>query len=425
MSLSLKFSSFLGVILIAVASASATDATHAAEHRLSSGMSIPDVISKASTGDIVRLGAGLYAGPVTIDRSISLLGEEGARIVGPGTGSVVTVTATDVRIEGLDIEGSGIDVPGMDSAIFLSRDSARVTVENNHLSGNLFGVYVHGSADSLVANNVITGRNDLRPAEAGNGVSIWNAPGTRVIGNEIRFGRDGIFVTTSRNNVFADNRFSDLRFAIHYMYTPDSRIVGNRSTNNHVAWAIMFSDRLEIRDNVSIDDRDHGLMLNASNGSVITGNVVVDGREKCVFIYNANRNLFEGNRFEGCPIGIHFTAGSEGNTIVGNAFVSNRTQVKYVGTRLVNWSRNGRGNYWSDNPAFDLDGDGIADQPYRPNDIVDEILWRLPQAKVLLNSPAVSVIRQAQRRFPSLYPGGVIDPAPLMVPPEFKTVPAR
>ena len=27
------------------------------------------------------------------------------------------------------------------------------------------------------------------------------------------------------------------------------------------------------------------------------------------------------------------------------------------------------GNYWSDNPSFDLNGDGIADSPYRPNDL--------------------------------------------------------
>ena len=83
--------------------------------------------------------------------------------------------------------------------------------------------------------------------------------------------------------------------------------------------------------------------------------------EKCVFIYNANKNRFSGNWFEGCEIGIHFTAGSEGNEIAGNAFIGNRNQVKYVGTRYLDWSKDGRGNYWSDNPAFDLNGDGIAD----------------------------------------------------------------
>src|SRR5690606_27092608 len=138
---------------------------------------------------------------------------------------------------------------------------------------------------------------------------------------------------------------------------------------------------------------------------------------KCLFIYNAHKNRIANNRFEACPIGIHFTAGSERNAVYGNAFIGNRTQVKYVGTRLVEWTHDGRGNYWSDNPAFDMNGDGIADRPYRPNDIVDDILWRYPQAKLLLNSPAVEVLRFAQSRLPALRPGGVVDTAPLMRPP--------
>jgi nitrous oxidase accessory protein len=142
-----------------------------------------------------------------------------------------------------------------------------------------------------------------------------------------------------------------------------------------------------------------------------------NGPEKCVFIYNANKNVFRDNWFEGCEIGIHFTAGSEGNEIEGNAFVNNRNQVKYVGTRYLDWSKGGRGNYWSDNPAFDLDADGIADTAYRPNDLVDKVLWTAPQAKVLINSPAMQVIRWAQAQFPALLPGGVVDSHPLMSPP--------
>src|SRR5690606_37968981 len=108
-------------------------------------------------------------------------------------------------------------------------------------------------------------------------------------------GRDGIFVKTSRDNLFKGNRFSGLRFAVHYMYTQDSEVVGNRSNGNHAGWVIMYSDRVAVRDNVSVGDRDHGLMLNSANSSEITGNIVRHGGEKCVFIYNANKNLISGN----------------------------------------------------------------------------------------------------------------------------------
>ena len=136
-----------------------------------------------------------------------------------------------------------------------------------------------------------------------------------------------------------------------------------------------------------------------------------------MFIYGSNINELHDNRFEGCEIGVHFTAGSEQNKMSGNAFISNRTQVMYVGTRYLDWSEDGRGNYWSDNTAFDLNGDGIADMAYRPNNVMDQVLWRAPMAKLLLNSPATQVIKWAQSQFPAIHPGGVVDSAPLMEPP--------
>jgi nitrous oxidase accessory protein len=78
--------------------------------------------------------------------------------------------------------------------------------------------------------------------------------------------------------------------------------------------------------------------------------------------------------------------------------------------------QDGRGNYWSDNSAFDLDSDGSADQIYKPNDLVDQIVWRHPLAKLLLNSPSMQLLKWVQAEFPTLHPGGVTDSKPLMSP---------
>ena len=117
-------------------------------------------------------------------------------------------------------------------------------------------------------------------------------------------------------------------------------------------------------------------------------------------------------------MGIHFSGAAEGNVIRENAFVNNQTQIKYVGTRFMDWADGGKGNYWSDNSAFDLDGDGIADTAYKPNNITDQILWRAPSARLLMNSPAVSIVKWAQKEFPAIMPGGMTDSRPLMVMPE-------
>ena len=415
------------------------------------------VVDKAADGDTIVL-QGEHRGAVNLTHKVTLEGEPGAVLLGPGTGSVIEVTSPGAVVRGLIIRGSGTNLEAMDAGVFVEKSAAGAIVEGNRLEGNLYGIYLHGAPDAIARNNQIVGIREGRVNEAGNGISVWNAPGARVLDNDVRFGRDGIFAIASKHNLFKGNHFRDLRFAVHYMYTDDSEVSDNVSMNNTSGFAIMYSHRLIVRGNVSDGDRDRGLLFNFANGSEIIGNEVHGrlqsaerwaspgmrgkealehglpsaeetepptlangariGPEKCVFIYNANKNKFRGNRFEGCEIGVHFTAGSEGNEIAGNAFINNRNQVKYVGTRYLDWSKDGRGNYWSDNPSFDLNGDGIADSPYRPNDLIDRVLWTAPLAKVLTNSPAVQIIRWAQSQFPAILPGGVVDSHPLMTPPQ-------
>ena len=375
-------------------------------------------VKMAEPGDILRLVPGIHEGPVVIDRPLALEGGGKAAIKGDGSGSVVTITASDVTVRGLEISGSGSSNQTLDAAVKLVIGADRARILGNILTGNLVGVDVHGATQVLVAGNTISGRLDRRMNDRGNGIYVWNAPGLIVEGNDIQYGRDGVFVNSSRDGDFRNNRFRDLRFAVHYMYAHDSEISGNLSQNNHLGFAVMYSDNVTITDNVSEDDRDYGIMLNYTNKSVIEGNLVTCAQDKCIFIYNAHKNRIAGNRLERCSIGIHFTAGSERNTVTENAFVGNRTQVKYVGSRWVDWSAGGRGNYWSDLASYDLDGDGIAEGVFRPNDAVDRVLWTQPAAKLLLGSPAVQLVRWSQSAFPALLPGGVIDRHPLMTPVE-------
>ncbi|PHQ99392.1 MAG: carbohydrate-binding protein [Marinosulfonomonas sp.] len=380
-----------------------------------SGAALADALKNAQAGDVLRLSQGTYFGPIVIETPLTLIGND-TTIDGGKSGSVITVTVPDVSLQGLTVIGSGSAGNGLDAGITLTKAADRAVVRDNRLLGNLVGIDVHGARDALVQDNVIIGRQDHRMNDRGNGIYIWNAPGTKVIGNDVRYGRDGLFVNTSKDNEFTGNRFRDLRFAIHYMYANNSTVSDNISIGNHIGFAIMYSDNVLIKGNLSMGDRDHGIMMNYTNKSMVENNTITRVKDKCVFIYNAHKNSFQGNVFEGCGIGIHFTAGSERNKIAGNAFIGNRTQVKYVGSKWVDWSVDDNGNYWSDHAAFDLDGNGIADSAYRPNDIMDHVLWTQPAAKSLLGSPAVQLIRWSQSTFPAMLPGGVIDRAPMMQP---------
>ena len=379
-------------------------------------------VSQAQPGDTLRLEAGVHIGPIMLNKTLTIEGVPGAIIDGGSKARVIEVNGANSIIRGLTIRDSGRSLATEDAGIYLTKTAHGSLIENNTVRSSLIGIYLKGSNDTIVRGNKIFGLTDLRVNERGNGIQIWNSPGAIIENNEIRDGRDGIFVTTSKRNIFKRNFFERTRIAVHYMYTNDSEVSGNVSKGNHVGYALMYSKKLNVRDNASDGDRDHGILLNYTNRSVLERNTVRDGKTKCVFIYNSSKNVFHRNLFKGCGIGIHFTAGSERNQFTENAFIANRHQVKYVGSRWLDWSKNGRGNYWSDNTAFDLNGDGLADTPYKPNDMIDGILWAYPTAKLLLNSPAVRTLRWAQRQFPALYPGGVIDSAPLMRPPKLAAV---
>ena len=315
-------------------------------------------VAAASPGEVLILASGSHSGRFEINKPLVLQGLKGAVVMGTGTGSVFNVRAPDVTIRGIEIRGSGSSHESIDSAIRLGRKAARAVIDGNRLIGNLYGVDIHGARDAKVTGNVIEGRRDHRVNDRGNGIYVWNAPGAIVEGNDVRWGRDGIFINTSKNNTFRKNRFRDLRFAVHYMYAHNSTVEGNISAGNDLGFAIMYSRRVRVLGNTSIGDGEHGIMMNYANSSVVRGNLVLNAANRCVFVYNAHKNRIENNRFEKCGIGIHFTAGSERNAVTGNAFVANRIQVKYAGSRYLDWSDQGRGNHWSEFAAFDIDGDG-------------------------------------------------------------------
>ena len=375
---------------------------------------LAEAIAGASSGDVLVLSGGAYLGPVILDRTLTLTGPKDAVIDGGGKGTVVTITGDDVVLRGLTVTRSGGRHDEIDSGIKIVKGADRALIEDVFLSDNLHGIDIHGGLDTIARNNEIEGRQNARMNERGNGFYVWNSPGTIIEGNKVRWGRDGIFTNASKKGTYRNNLFRDLRFAVHYMYTHDSEVSGNVSIGNHLGFAIMYSNRVVLTNNLSLGDREHGVMLNYANNADVTGNLVRGGTKKCTFIYNAHKNLIYDNRFQGCGIGIHFTAGSERNVLTGNAFIGNREQVKYVGTRHVEWSFEGRGNFWSDHPAFDLNGDGLADGVFRPNDLMDHILWSQPAAALLTGAPAVQLVRWSQKNFPATLPGGVLDSYPLM-----------
>ncbi|MDI5892772.1 nitrous oxide reductase family maturation protein NosD [Halomonas rhizosphaerae] len=405
----------------------------AAEWTASPGEPLQPLIDQADDGDRLKLPEGRYPGPLSIDRTLTLQGEPGAVIDGGGDGHAVMLEAPDIVLDGLTIENWGANLTDMDAGIFVEASATGSVIRDSRLTGPGFGIWLDAVAEVQVLDNVIRGDASLRSQDRGNGVHLFNVRDVTVAGNDIRHTRDGIYIDTSSQSLLRSNHMQALRYGVHYMYAHDNRLEGNTTRNTRTGYALMQSKRLEVIGNRSEDDRHYGILMNNITDSTLRGNHVtgvnqrrdaqgqglVSGAEgKALFVYNAQYNRFEANRFAESDIGIHLTAGSEDNVLVGNAFVDNRQQVMYVATRAQEWSEKGRGNHWSDYLGWDLDGDGVGDMPFEPNDAMDRLLWRYPVARLLMHSPAVLALRWVQRQFPVFRPQGVKDSHPLMKEPD-------
>ncbi|MDR5866881.1 nitrous oxide reductase family maturation protein NosD [Halomonas koreensis] len=429
-----RFSHAAAVLLTAAASLMLGPAgAWAAVRTAEPGEPLQALVADAEAGDTLRLAAGRHAGPLVIDKPLTVAGDRQAVLDAGGTGTAVTLAAPGIVLEGLTIRGWGHDLTAMDSGILVREAATGSRIRDNRLSGPGFGIRLDSVDDVVVRDNRIRGDAERRSQDRGNGIHLFNVAGARVEGNDIRRVRDGIYIDTSRDSLLRDNRMQDLRYGVHYMYAHDNRLEDNLTRHTRTGYALMQSKRLTVIGNRSEDDRHYGILMNNITDSLLRGNrvsgvhqprddtgelLVGGGEGKALFVYNAQFNRFAGNRFADSDIGIHLTAGSEDNVVAGNAFVDNRQQVKYVATRAQEWSEDGRGNYWSDYLGWDLAGDGTGDTPYEPNDAMDRLLWRHPEARLLMHGPAVLALRWVQRQFPVFRPQGVKDSAPLMTPPD-------
>ncbi len=385
-------------------------------------------LDNSSDGDRIELSAGIYSGNFFINHRITLHGQDGAIIDGLGENDAIRVTSSNVVIENLAISNWGDDLTLMNAGIFVEKQAENTLIQNNTLKGDVTGIWLNQCPGSKVINNRIEGNLNLRSVDRGNGIHLSLVTNTEVRGNEVWFTRDGIYINASNHNQLINNKLHDLRYGIHYMYSYHNQIINNHAKKVKAGYALMQSKHLTVINNTSEETIDYGLLLNFITDSTLINNTVYQARQpadnlisgaagKALFVYNSFNNKIQNNHFSESDIGIHLTAGSEDNTISGNSFINNTTQVKYVANRKQEWSQNSQGNYWSNYLGWDMDNNDIGDTAFEPNDGIDRLLWKYPQAKLIMHSPSILLLRWVQEQFPVLKSPGVKDSFPLMHPP--------
>jgi nitrous oxidase accessory protein len=402
----LRAAAFAGLLACAPA--------HASEWRVLPGESIAAALRRAHAGDTVLVERGRYRENLVIDKPLTLKGIGRPTLSGGLEGDTIRIESPDVTVEGMIVTDSGGDLTAQNAGIYIQPGADRTAVRDCDIAYSLFGLWIQGVKDVEIRGNNITGKRDYPSAQRGNGIQLYNTTGAKIVGNQISFARDGIYVDVSHHALFRGNRIHDVRYGTHYMNSYYNIWEDNDSYHNRGGLALMETRNQIVRNNRAWGNSDHGIMLRTIQDSVIENNVVA-GNQRGFFIYDAEYNVIRNNLVVDNRVGVHLWAGSIHNDVEDNDFIDNREQIRYVAAKDVQWGAK-EGNYWSNYVGWDRDGNGIGDLPYEANDIVDRLTWRLPAVKLLLNSPAIQSLRLIARQFPLLRAPSVVDRKPHMQP---------
>lgn len=361
-----------------------------------------ELIDRAPAGSELRIPPGDYAGPVLIDKPLSIDGGGKVRIDGGGKGTVMVLATSYASLRGLQLSGSG-DSHDSDDACLNVR-GRRNRVEQIEISDCLFGIDLKQSDDNVIRGNRIRSKPfDL--GLRGDGLRLWYSHRNLIENNEVVDSRDMV-AWYSNGNTYRGNVGRRSRYSIHFMFAHDNLVEQNHFQDNAVGIYLMYTERVHVRNNLiahATGAAGMGVGFKEASDSDITGNDIVYcavGIGSDLSPFQPDTTIrFRNNRFAYNGIGIHLTSELGGNIAEDNVFEGNLTDVVQSGRgkgTLNQWA----GNYFDSYQGFDRDGDGYGDRAHEHYAFADRIWIELPSAQFFKTSPLMELLDFLERLAP-------------------------
>ena len=384
------------------------------------GDDLQAAIDDAPNGTAVALDPGRYSGPIEIDRPITLRGP-GATIAGDGEGSVISVTADRVAIQGVTVTGVGNQTRNPDA---VAGDSWDANIELGYGHGDA-AIKATGANDTLIADVTV-------PHTPANGVLLRRSPGgvvtnlsvagpedwhdgfmgviamyspTVIQHSAVTDGRDGVYLHRSDGTVIRNNTFQDNRYGVHLMYSSETLVADNRMAGQEYGGITVMTDptRNAIVGNL-VRNTATGVSTSGSN-SYIAHNGVTDSR--IGITTTAINSLYEHNVVRNNNQGMRTGSVVATSEVTANDFIDNDRHAGASAGPLRVW----RGNHWEG--ALTTPSGRTADRAYMPTDPVDGQRHRSMARRTVAASPVYQGLRELTGSSPGLRSGSILDPEPV------------
>ena len=315
---------------------------------------IQAAVNASSPGDTILVGAGTYNETVTVGKNLSLIGAGSSNSIidgrGLGPGVNITgaggVTVSGFTIRNADIVSSGVivafsdDVTITDNIIRASSQSNgtyivgsnAVTVQNNNITANVWGIAVQGGFGNTIRANNVTGNSV--------GIGVFSSQGNKITDNQLRKAQKGLeFNYASTSNVVARNIISNNTFGL---------------------WVQSSSQNLVTENNIDFNNQGAspiGVYLRGTSGNTIYHNNI---RNNTIQMFGASAGDMTGNTWN------DGTANRRGNFWSDYAGIDNDTDG--VGDTMVPWPCPNGGSPCSSGTSRGVDWYPLM-SPWKPSPI--------------------------------------------------------
>lgn len=341
-------------------------------------------IDRAVNGEVITLAPGTYSGPIVIDKSVTIQGDDSVVLINPKAAPAISVQSDEVRLTGFRVRQEHL---GEHAAIHVTAN--QVVLSDLDIESQGYGIILRKASQGTLQHNLIrwTGPSSTKNALKGNGIDLYASQEIRITDNEIHDVRDGIYMENSRSIEVANNRLFGNRYAIHLMYVHLSNVTGNLGERNVTGAMVMGANKAVVTGNTfrkqSENVHSQGILLYDVQRSIVADNVL-EGNRVGLYIQESSENEISRNDLLRNFVGVQFNH-AEGNELHSNRFVSNVIEAQAVE------SRNNviRHNYWDSFQGLDLNGDGVSEAAYAINPFYQRLIQRNSAFQLFFQSPGM------------------------------------
>lgn len=375
--------------------------------------SIKKAIDLANPGDTILVYKGVYReGNIEINKKIVLQGKDFPILDGQSKYEVVSIKADSVVVSGFKVIDSGYGSLNDPCGIKIY-DKIGVTVKNNILENNFFGIYAQKGSSCVIENNTIKA-HQKEEQRIGNGIHCWKSDSMKIIGNRISGHRDGIYFEFVSNSIIWRNiSKGNIRYGLHFMFSNDDSYISNVFKNNGAGVAVMFTKNVKMFNNYFEEnwgDAAYGLLLKEIADSYIIGNKFIRNTSG-IYMEGTSRVMLNHNIFKDNGWGMKIQASCMDNEISFNNFLANTFDISTNGSLVLNHFNS---NYWDKYEGYDLNKDGIGDVPFHPLSLFAVLTENNPSAMLLFRSFMITLLDKSEKVLPSITPDNFIDETPFM-----------